>query len=90
MEIVVGNLTSVADFYATGDICVQPSKMESIGFLVLEPVCSGMPESSTDYPLMNEYILHTELLCRPRWRKRKAFSSQWIRQAHLISPTSAT
>jgi glycosyltransferase involved in cell wall biosynthesis len=86
VEIVVGNLERVSDLYATGDICVQPSKMEGIGFMVLEPACAGIPVITTNYPPMSEYIQQAELRCRPRWRKRKAFASQWIRHAHLKLP----
>ena len=86
VEIVVSNLASVSDLYATGDVCVQPSKMEGIGFMVLEPACAGIPVITTDYPPMSEYIQQEELRCRPRWRKRKAFSSQWIQHAHLKLP----
>jgi len=86
VEIVVGNLACVSDLYATGDICVQPSKMEGIGFMVLEPACAGIPVLTTDYPPMSEYIQQAELRCRPRWRKRKAYASQWISHAHLKLP----
>ena len=86
VEIVVDNLSSVSDLYATGDICVQPSKMEGIGFMVLEPACAGMPVITTDYPPMNEFIQQPELLCSTRWRKRKAFATQWVRHAHLKLP----
>ena len=87
VEIVVGNIPIVADLYATGDVCVQPSKMEGIGFMVLEPACAGMPVITTDYPPMNEFIHQPKLRCRPRWRKRKAFASQWINHAHLRLPS---
>jgi len=86
VEIVVGNLPSIADLYSTGDVCVQPSKMEGIGFMVLEPACSGMPVITTDYPPMNEFIQQPELRCRLRWRKRRAFATQWVRHAHLKLP----
>ena len=87
VEVVVGNLSSVSDLYSTGDLCVQPSKMEGIGFMVLEPACAGMPVITTDYPPMNEFIQQPELLCRTRWRKRKAYASQWIHHAHLKLPS---
>jgi glycosyltransferase involved in cell wall biosynthesis len=89
VEIVVGNVPSVADLYASGDICVQPSKMEGIGFMVLEPACAGIPVITTDYPPMSEYIQQPQLRCRPRWRKRRAYASQWIRHAHLKLPSIA-
>jgi glycosyltransferase involved in cell wall biosynthesis len=86
VQVVTGNLANVAELYSTGDICVQPSKMEGIGFMVLEPACVGMPVITTDYPPMNEFIQQPELRCRTRWRKRKAYASQWIRHAHLKLP----
>lgn len=87
VEILIGNLPNPADLYASGDICVQPSKMEGIGFMVLEPVCAGMPVITTDYPPMNEMIQQPELRCRTRWLKRKAFPTNWITHAHLKLPS---
>ena len=86
VEIVTGNLDNVSDLYSAGDIAVQPSKMEGIGFMVLEPVCAGMPIITTDYPPMNEFVHQPELRCRPKFWKRKAFASQWIKHAHLMLP----
>lgn len=87
IEVIVSNLGSVSDLYETGDICVQPSKMEGIGFMVLEPACAGIPVITTNYPPMNEYIQQKQLLCRTRLLKRKAYATQWIRQAHLKPPS---
>jgi glycosyltransferase involved in cell wall biosynthesis len=86
IQIESGNRESVSDLYAIGDICIQPSKMEGLGFMVLEPACSGMPVITTDYPPMSEFIQQPELRCKTRWFKRKAFASQWIRHAHLKRP----
>ncbi len=86
VKVVVGNLSRVHELYTTGDICVQPSKMEGIGFMVLEPACAGMPVITTDYPPMNEFIQQPELRCRTRWRKLKAYPTQWVRHAHLKLP----
>lgn len=87
VEILFGSVSNVSELYSIGDICVQPSKMEGIGFMVIEPACSGLPVITTNYPPMNEFIQQPELRCRTRWRKRKAFASQWIRQAHLKLPS---
>lgn len=87
VEVQIGNLANPADLYAAGDICVQPSKMEGIGFMVLEPACAGLPVITTDYPPMNEFIQQPELRCRTRWRKRKAFPTNWIPHAHLKLPS---
>ena len=87
VEILSGNLQNVADLYLTGDICVQPSKMEGIGFMVLEPVCSGLPVITTNYPPMKEYVQQADLRCRTKLFKRKAFATQWIPHAHLKPPS---
>lgn len=86
VEVVTENLKHVSDLYSTGDICVQPSKMEGIGFMVLEPVCAGMPVITTDYPPMKEFVHQFELRCKTKWRKRKAFATQWVPHAHLKLP----
>ncbi|MBX9772503.1 MAG: glycosyltransferase [Candidatus Obscuribacterales bacterium] len=86
IEIQVGNLTDPAELYATGDVAVQPSKMEGNGFMVLEPLVTGMPVITTDYPPMNEYVTTKELLVRKKWFKRRAFPTQWVKHAHLRLP----
>jgi glycosyltransferase involved in cell wall biosynthesis len=86
VEVLTENLRSVSDLYLTGDICVQPSKMEGIGFMVIEPASAGMPVITTNYPPMSEFIQQSELKCKTRWFKRRAFASQWIGHAHLKLP----
>ena len=86
VNIIIGNCDTPYALYSEGDICVQPSKMEGLGFMVLEPVCSGMPVITTNYPPMNQYVQQPELLCKTRWFKRKAFPSNWIKHAHLKLP----
>ena len=34
--------------YTDGDVAVQPSKLEGLGFMVLEPVCCGIPTITSD------------------------------------------
>ena len=87
IEVRVGNLGSASELYAAGDVCIQPSKMEGLGFMVLEPACCGIPVITTDYPPMNEFILQPEMRCATRWFKRKAYARQWIRHAHLKLPS---
>lgn len=87
IEVHIGNVESVSDLYSTGDVCIQPSKMEGIGFMVVEPACSGIPVITTDYPPMNEFIAQPELRCATRWFRKKAFPSQWIPHAHLKLPS---
>lgn len=86
IEIQIGNLANPSDLYAIGDVAVQPSKMEGIGYMVIEPLLSGMPVITLDYPPMNEYVRTPELLVAKRWFARKAFPSRWIKQAHLRLP----
>ena len=89
VEVIISNCIKPADLYAVGDISVQPSKMEGIGFMVLEPACAGMPVITTDYPPMNEFIQQSALRCRTHWRKRKAFPTSWVPHAHLKVPSLA-
>jgi len=86
IEIRIGNLDHPSQLYAQGDVAIQPSKMEGIGFMVLEPVCNGLPVITLDYPPMNEFVQHRELLVAPRWFKRRAHATTWVRHAHLRLP----
>ena len=86
IDIQIGNIPDYAELYRQGDVAIQPSKMEGIGFMVLEPFCCGIPTITTDYPPMNEYITNPCMLSKPRWGKRKAFSTAWIPHAHLRIP----
>ncbi|MDX1953697.1 MAG: glycosyltransferase [Verrucomicrobiota bacterium] len=87
VQIEIGNQESLADLYSVGDAAIQPSKMEGLGFMVLEPVCSGIPVITTNYPPMNEWVQQPELRCNLRWFKRKAFATQWVKHAHLRLPS---
>jgi glycosyltransferase involved in cell wall biosynthesis len=68
------------------DVAIQPSKMEGIGFMILEAVCAGLPVITTDYPPMNEYVRQPEMKVRTHWWKRKAFPTAWVKHAHLRLP----
>jgi len=83
IEVRVGDLANPTDLYASGDVAIQPSKMEGIGFMVIEPVSSGIPVVTIDYPPMNEFVRQPELLTRLKWFKRKAYANHWVKHAHL-------
>lgn len=89
VEVQVGNLGDPAQLYATGDCAIQPSKMEGIGFMVIEPVASGLPVITLDYPPMSEAVCQPELRVRKRWFKRRAFPTAWVKHAHLRLPNIA-
>lgn len=86
IEIQVGNLANAADLYATGDAFIQPSKMEGLGFMVIEPAVCGLPVITTDHAPMNEFIQQPEMRCELRWFRRRAFATQWIKHAYLRLP----
>ena len=86
IDVRIGNVESHADLYRDVDVAIQPSKMEGIGFMILEAVCAGLPVITTDYPPMNEYVLQPELRVTPQWFKRKAFPTPWVKHAHLRLP----
>jgi glycosyltransferase involved in cell wall biosynthesis len=89
IDVQIGNIESHADLYQNGDVAIQPSKMEGIGFSILEAACSGFPVITTNYPPMNEYVLQPELRVGTRWWNRKAFPTAWVKQAHLRLPRGA-
>ena len=86
IDVQVGNVENHADLYRNVDAAIQPSKMEGIGFMILEAVCAGLPVITTDYPPMNEYVLQPELRARTHWWKRRAFPTAWVKHAHLRLP----
>lgn len=89
IEVNIGNLSDPGELYTQGDVAIQPSKMEGIGFMVLEPLASGMPVITTDYPPMSEFVQQNELLVCKQWFKRKAYATNWVRHAHLRLPQPA-
>ncbi len=86
IEIIQGTLEDPASLFAGIDVAIQPSKMEGIGFMVLEAVCSGIPTITLDYPPMNTYARHPELLVKKSFFKRRALSTQFCEHAHLYLP----
>lgn len=89
VEIVVGNVASPSELYSRGDVFVQPSKLEGVGFMVLEAVASGLPVITLDVPPMNGWSRTTELLVQPRQFKYPAYSSAWVEHSHLRLPKIA-
>jgi glycosyltransferase involved in cell wall biosynthesis len=86
IDVQIGNVESHADLYRNVDVAIQPSKMEGIGFMILEAIGSGLPVITTNYPPMCEYVPQVELRVRTHWWKRKAFATQWVKHAHLRLP----
>lgn len=86
VELQFGNVADPGALYAEGDVAIQPSKMEGLGFMALEPVCAGMPVITTDYPPMNHWVRQSEMRCAVHSGKARAFATQWIKQAHLKLP----
>jgi glycosyltransferase involved in cell wall biosynthesis len=66
-DIVVraGSFPSPADLYASGDCAIQPSRLEGLGYMVLEPLICGIPTITANVPPMNEWTAGT-LLCESR------------------------
>jgi glycosyltransferase involved in cell wall biosynthesis len=73
VEVRIGNLEHVSGLYAEGDVAVQPSAMEGIGFVVLEPVCCGVPTITTNCPPVSDYVRQPELRTKTRWFKLAGF-----------------
>lgn len=81
-EVRTGNLPSVAALYAEGDVAVQPSTMEGLGFMVLEPVCCGIPTITLDHPPMADHVSQHELRVRKRWVREPSFARRAARVRH--------
>jgi glycosyltransferase involved in cell wall biosynthesis len=86
ITVEIDNLIEPAELYRLGDVAIQPSKLEGIGFMILEAVASGMPVITLDYPPMNEMVRQKELLIKKRMFARKSYGSVWVKQAHLRLP----
>lgn len=62
IDINIGNIDSVKDLYTSYDVSIQPSRLEGIGFQILEAFLSGLPTITLNFPPMNEYTNNTMLL----------------------------
>jgi glycosyltransferase involved in cell wall biosynthesis len=82
VDVRIGNLEDVSSLYEEGDVAVQPSAMEGIGFMVLEPVCCGLPTITTNCPPVNDYVTQPELRTKTRWFARPAFPARAARITH--------
>ena len=89
IEIIIGNKKSKKELYESGDVLIQPSKMEGLGLSILEGVCCGIPVISSNYPPMNQWVWHKELLVKTKLFKKKSFSNKaaGISQAYLKIPS---
>jgi glycosyltransferase involved in cell wall biosynthesis len=81
-----GNLPDYHDLYREGEVFIQPSKAEGIGFSILEPLACGLPVITTNYPPMNEYIRDSRMLVSTHWGKKPALQKTYVQQAHLKIP----
>jgi glycosyltransferase involved in cell wall biosynthesis len=88
ISLSVGN-RPLKELYAEGDVFIQPSKMEGLGFMVLEPVCCGCPVITVNEKPMNEYVQTKELLVKKKWFKKKSFAynAAKIKHAYLKEPS---
>ncbi len=86
IHLFSGNLPNPAALYAEGDAFIQPSKLEGIGFMVLEAVASGLPVITLNHPPMNEWVRQPELLAQIRRLAYPAYSSAWIEHSRLRLP----
>lgn len=86
IQVQARTYNQAADLFEGIEVAIQPSKMEGIGFMVLEAVCSGLPTISLNYPPMNTYVRHDPLLVKKSLAKRRALSTSLYPHAHLYLP----
>jgi glycosyltransferase involved in cell wall biosynthesis len=82
VEVRVCSREDVSALYAEGDVAVQPSAMQGIGSMVLEPVCCGVPTITTNCPPGSDYVIQPELRTKTRWFSRPAFSIRPAQRPH--------
>ena len=89
VEVRIGNLEDVSGLYAEGEVAVQPSAIEGLGFMVLEPVCCGVPTITTNCPPVSDYVMQPELRTRTRWFTGPVFPGRAfrIRNSHRHPPS---
>jgi glycosyltransferase involved in cell wall biosynthesis len=58
---VLGHQSSLRELYETGDVCIQPSRMEGLGLQLLECQAAGMPLVTTAGEPMSEYQPYREI-----------------------------
>ena len=75
--------------YGVGEVAIQPSKLEGLGFMVLEPVCCGIPTVTLDVDPVREYVVQNSLHVKRKWFKRKGFSFNVakVKHAFLYEPS---
>ena len=89
IDLRIGNLEDPSELYKDGDTAIQPSRMEGLGFMVLEPVCCGMPVITTDAAPMNEYVRQPQMRASTQLIKKKSFAwrAAAIKHAYLTPPS---
>jgi glycosyltransferase involved in cell wall biosynthesis len=90
IKVEVGNF-SLDHLYQIGDVAIQPSKMEGLGFMVLEPVCCGIPVITNNISPINEYGSSLNLRLRTKWFNRNSFAKvvAKIKHAYMREPSVA-
>ncbi|MFV2044865.1 MAG: glycosyltransferase [Anaerolineales bacterium] len=89
IEVRIGNLPDPRLLYIEGDAAIQPSKMEGIGMMVLEPTACGMPVITADYPPMNEHGRGNIFVQTLPSQEIPYPVTKGIRHAHLRIPDKA-
>lgn len=90
VQIESRHLENHADLYRLGDVAVQPSKCEGLGFMLLEAIASGLPVLTTDYPPMNEFVRQRTMRASTRWGRFPAEQTSYVHQAHFKIPRVAS
>ena len=75
-----------AELYREGEVAIQPSRAEGIGFSILEAAGSGMAVITTDAPPMNECVRDRHVLVAAEFRRRRAPQATYVRQAFYRTP----
>jgi len=87
--VLQGNLEKRSDLYTVGEVAIQPSKLEGVGFNILEPVACGIPTITMNSDPMSEWVREKYLLVSSTIWRKKSFSNKMagVRHAYLRNPS---
>ena len=89
IEIIIGDVEDNTELYKNGEVAIQPSKMEGIGFSILEPTVCGIPVITSNYPPMNEYGTGNLLVKVDKSKSIPYPRTKGVEHSHLVVPSES-
>jgi hypothetical protein len=86
IKLIIKNYKNNFELYKIGEVAIQPSRMEGIGYSILEPTILGIPVITTDYPPMSYYGTHNFMVKTIESKRFPYPTTKGISHAHLVEP----